>query len=314
MAYSSARDGYYLMTKYPELTTIRDYIRYATSRFNEAGLFFGHGTDNAWDEAIALVFHTLHLPHHIHPTVLPAHLTKNEQLQLIQLIEQRVTQRIPLAYLTHEAWFAGLSFYVDERVLIPRSSLAELILKHFQPWLGSMEPQTILDLGTGGGCIAIACAKNFSSAQIDASDVSLDALSVTKINVLRHGVEEQVHLYESDLFSALPSKKYDLIISNPPYVSSEEMSTLPPEYLHEPKLGLLAGAEGLDFVTRILKDAPLFLKPNGLLIVEVGNSEIALQKRFPKIPFTWVEFEQGEGGVFILTAEQLKIHSAKINL
>src|SRR3990167_490319 len=173
------------MTTHPELTTIRDYIRYASSCFNESGLFFGHGTDNAWDEAIALVLHTLHLPHHINPTVLDAHLTKDEQIKIMQLIEQRASKRIPLAYLTHEAWFAGLSFYVDERVLIPRSPLAELIQKHFQPWLGSIEPQSILDLCTGGGCIAIACAKTFPHAEIDASDISPDALSVAKINVLR---------------------------------------------------------------------------------------------------------------------------------
>ncbi|OGT44238.1 MAG: ribosomal protein L3 N(5)-glutamine methyltransferase [Gammaproteobacteria bacterium RIFCSPHIGHO2_12_FULL_37_34] len=296
------------MIKHPELTTIRDYMRYATSSFNEAGLYFGHGTDNAWDEATALVLHTLHLPHHIHPTVLDAHLTKDEQIKLMQLINERVAKRIPLAYLTHEAWFAGLAFYVDERVLIPRSSIAELIQKHFQPWLGASEPQTILDLCTGSGCIAIACAKAFEHAKIDASDISHDALTVAKINILRHEVEEQVHLFESDLFSSLPPQKYDLIISNPPYVSAYEMSTLPPEYLHEPKLGLLAGEEGLDFAKRILQASPAYLKPNGILIIEVGNNDIALGKQFPDIPFTWIEFDHGEGGVLMLTAEQLHAH------
>ena len=226
---------------------------------------------------------------------------------LDQLIEQRVTKRIPLSYLTHEAWFAGLSFYVDERVLIPRSPLAELIQKHFQPWIGANEPEAILDLCTGGGCIAIACAKAFPDAQVDASDVSLDALAVAKINALRHEVEEQVHLIESDLFSAIPPKKYDIIISNPPYVSTDEMSTLPAEYAHEPSLGLHAGQEGLDFVSTILEQSPNYLKPNGLLIIEVGNSEGALEKTFPNMPFTWLEFEQGGGGVFVLTANQLRI-------
>ncbi|HLB43451.1 MAG TPA: 50S ribosomal protein L3 N(5)-glutamine methyltransferase [Gammaproteobacteria bacterium] len=298
------------MTTHPELTTIRDYIRYATSCFNEAGLYFGHGTDNAWDEAIALVFHTLHLPHHINPTVLDTHLTKLEQTKLMQLIEQRVTQRIPLAYLTHEAWFAGLAFYVDERVLIPRSPIAELITNHFQPWLDSREAESILDLCTGCGCIAIACAKTFPHATVDASDISLDALAIAKINILRHEVENQVHLIESDLFKSLPNKKYDLIISNPPYVSTEEMSSLPPEYLYEPTLGLAAGAEGLDFAKCILQNAPTFLKSNGMLILEVGNSESALSKRFSNIPFTWIEFDHGGGGVCILTAEQLPIQQA----
>ncbi|OGT42960.1 MAG: ribosomal protein L3 N(5)-glutamine methyltransferase [Gammaproteobacteria bacterium RIFCSPHIGHO2_12_FULL_40_19] len=303
-----------MITTHPELLTIRDYIRYATSCFNEASLYFGHGTDNAWDEAVALTFHTLHLPHHIHPAVLDAHITKDEQTKLIHLIDQRVTKRIPIAYLTHEAWFAGLAFYVDERVLIPRSPLAELIENHFQPWLVSTEVENLLDLCTGSACIAIACAKAFPQTTVDASDISLDALSVAKINILRHGVENQIQLIESDLFASLPQKKYDIIISNPPYVCAEEMDTLPPEYLHEPQLGLSAGTDGLDFAIRILKNAPTFLKPNGILIVEVGNSEEALSARFPTIPFTWVEFERGGGGVFILTAEQLRTQQALFNL
>ncbi len=294
------------MSHYPELTTIRDFIRYATSRFNEAALYFGHGTDNAWDEASSLVLHTLHLPHDINPTVLDAHLIKEEQATLLKLIEERVTKRIPVPYLTHEAWFAGLSFYVDERVLIPRSPIAELIEHQFEPWIAAEDVHTILDLCTGSGCIAIACAKAFPEAEIDASDISPEALAVAKINVLRQNVEDQVHLYESDLFTSLPLKKYDIIVSNPPYVDGADLVALPPEYLHEPRLGLEGGTEGIDFVVRILQQARQYLSPQGILVVEVGNSEVALAERFPHIPFTWLEFERGGGGVFLLTAEQVE--------
>lgn len=296
------------MAKYPELETIRDYIRYATSSFNEAGLYYGHGTDNAWDEAIALTLHTLHLPHDIDASVLDAALTQKEQAKLTELIEMRVSKRIPVPYLTHQAWFSGLAFYVDERVLIPRSPIAELIENHFKPWIATKDVNEILDLCTGSGCIAIACAKAFPHAQIDASDISTEALAIAKINVLRHAVEDQVHLYESDLFAKLPHKKYDIIVSNPPYVSTEEMAELPPEYHHEPKASLTAGSKGLDFVIRILKEAHNYLKPHGILIVEVGNSEPALLETHPEIPFTWLEFERGGGGVFLLTAEQLQKH------
>lgn len=300
------------MSKYPELKTIRDYIRFATSSFNEAGLYYGHGTDNAWDEAIALVLHTLHLPHDIHPTVLDANLTKKEQAKLDELISLRVTKRIPVPYLTHQAYFSGLSFYVDERVLIPRSPIAELIQNHFKPWISAKDVREILDLCTGSGCIAVACAKAFPQAQIDASDISPEALAIAKINVLRHAVEDQVALYQSDLFASLPKKKYDVIISNPPYVSIDEMTELPPEYLHEPKLGLTAGIKGLDFVIRILKEAHNYLHPHGVLVIEVGNAEAALINTFPDLPFTWLEFEHGESDVFLLTAEQLEKHLSLI--
>jgi ribosomal protein L3 glutamine methyltransferase len=296
------------MPIYPELKTIRDYIRFATSCFNEVGLYYGHGTDNAWDEAIALVLHTLHLPHDSNPTVLDAHLIKDEQIKLAELIERRVARRVPVPYLTHEAWFSGLPFYVDERVLIPRSPIAELIENHFAPWIMQDDVHEILDLCTGSGCIAIACAKAFPDAQVDASDISSDALAVAKINVLRHAVLDQVHLHQSDLFGSLPKKKYDIIVSNPPYVSTEEMSELPEEYRHEPSVGLAAGPQGLDFATRILRDANNYLQPHGILIVEVGNSEVALTENFPDIPFTWLEFERSDGGVFLLKAEQLKTH------
>lgn len=293
------------MTKHTELQTIRDYVRFATSVFNENGLYYGHGTTNAWDEAIALIFYSLHLPHELASQVFDAKLTQEEQDNISALIVERIEKRIPLPYLTHEAWFAGLTFYVDERVLIPRSPIAELIENHFNPWIEEEQVKTVLDLCTGSGCIAIACAKAFPDAQIDASDISKEALTVAKINSLRHDVEDQVQLYESDLFSALPVKQYDIIVSNPPYVSYEEMETLPEEYLHEPQKALQADDEGLDFVVRILREAPQYLSPHGILVVEVGNSEYALIERFPNVPFTWVDFERGGGGVFLLTADEL---------
>jgi ribosomal protein L3 glutamine methyltransferase len=296
------------MTNYTDLKTIRDFIRIATSQFNAAGLYYGHGTDNAWDEAIALVLHTLHLPHDINPTVLEARLLQDEKSILAELIDLRVKKRIPVPYLTHEAWFSGLPYYVDERVLIPRSPIAELVENHFQPWIDIVNVHNILDLCTGSGCIAIACAKVFPDAMVDASDISADALAVAKINMLKHAVEDQVHLVESDLYTDLPEKKYDIIVSNPPYVSTEEMIGLPSEYHHEPKLGLEAGKSGLDFAIRILRHASNYLQPHGILVVEVGNSEYALAESFPDVPFTWLEFERGGGGVFLLTAEQLIEH------
>ncbi|MHB1948890.1 MAG: 50S ribosomal protein L3 N(5)-glutamine methyltransferase [Gammaproteobacteria bacterium] len=293
------------MSEITDLHTIRDYIRWGVSRFNEAGLHFGHGTDNSWDEATALVLHTLHLPHDINPTVLDARVTQNEAAALYKIIQRRVNERIPVAYLTHEAWFAGIPFYVDERVLIPRSPIAELIEKEFQPWIDHHSINSILDLCTGSGCIAIACAKAFPDIHIDASDISNEALAVAKMNVLRHEVEDQVTLYHSDLFANLPQKKYDIIVSNPPYVDAEDMASLPEEYHHEPELGLAAGLHGLDIALQIMQQASDYLNPQGILIIEVGNSEHALAEQFPEIPFTWLEFERGGGGVFLLTAKQL---------
>lgn len=287
------------------LKTIRDFIRYATSQFNEGLLYYGHGTDNAWDEAVALIMHSLHLPHDIGPHVLDAHLIEEERSKLLDLINKRIKNRVPVPYLTHEAWFSGLSFYVDERVLIPRSAIAELIENQFQPWIEKERVLDILDLCTGSGCIAIALAKTFPNATVDASDISKEALVVANINVLRHQVENQVHLYESDLFAGLPQKKYDLIVSNPPYVSQEEIAALPEEYLHEPVLGLEAGMQGLDVVNRILAEAKTYLKPEGLLVVEVGNSEEALIEKFPDLAFTWPEFQHGDGGVFLIEREEL---------
>ncbi|MDX1901402.1 MAG: 50S ribosomal protein L3 N(5)-glutamine methyltransferase [Gammaproteobacteria bacterium] len=295
-----------------ELLTIRDFLRWATSRFNEAGLYFGHGTDNAWDEAALLILHTLHLPHHVAGKVMDSRITSSEREQLIALIERRIKERIPLSYLTHEAWFAGLSFYVDERVLIPRSPLGELIANHFEPWLGYRYVGNILDLCTGSGCIAVASAKAFPFAHVDASDISKDALAVANINLARHHVEDQVHLIESNLFENIPPKQYDIIISNPPYVDQADMDDLPAEYRHEPTLGLAAGHDGLKIVLDILRDAKNWLSPNGLLIVETGNSETALVEKLPEIPFNWLEFECGGNGVFLLTRKELDAHFTTI--
>lgn len=293
------------MSEINELYTIRDLIRWTVSNFNAEGIFFGHGTESAWDEAVALILHTLHLPHTIDPVILDGRLTSLEREKIYQLVKRRINERMPLAYLTHEAWFAGMPFYVDERVLIPRSSFAELIENHFEPWVQPDQVHTILDLCTGSGCIAIGIADAFPDAMIDACDISADALAVAKINVLRHKVDEQVQLIQSDLFASLSGKKYDLIVSNPPYVDATDMAELPDEFKHEPALGLAAGDDGLDIAVRILREAANYLNPEGVLIVEVGNSEYALMEKFPDVLFTWLTFQRSEGGVFLLTREQL---------
>lgn len=296
------------MNEINELITIRDFMRWAVSRFNEAGLFFGHGTESAWDEAASLILHTLHLPHDTDKPILDARLTHHERETIYKIIHRRIKDRVPVPYLIHEAWFAGLSFYVDERVLIPRSPIAELITNEFAPWIDINTVHSILDLCTGSGCIAIACANQLPHCTIDASDISADALAVAKINLARHDLLDRVNLYQADLFQGLPSQKYDLILSNPPYVGANEMAMLPPEYLHEPSLGLASGTDGLTATIQILKHAHQYLNPNGTLIVEVGNSEEALVERFPDIPFTWLDFENGGGGVFMLTEKQLLKH------
>ncbi|MFZ1327118.1 MAG: 50S ribosomal protein L3 N(5)-glutamine methyltransferase [Candidatus Contendobacter sp.] len=289
------------------LHTIRDLIRWGASQMNAASLHFGHGTDNAIDEAAALVLHTLHLPPDLHGDYLQANLLPEEKQAALRLLERRVKERKPAAYLTQRAWFMGLPFYVDERVLVPRSPLAELIERHFAPWLSdSRQVEQILDLGTGSGCIGIACAYAFPDARVDLADISADALAVARRNVTEHGLEDQVEVLQSDLFSALKGRHYDLIISNPPYVGLEELDTLPPEYHHEPQLGLAAGAQGLDVVVEILRQAADYLKRDGLLIVEVGNAQYALCEAFPDVPFTWLEFERGGQGVFLLNTTQVR--------
>lgn len=286
-----------------ELKTLRDYIRWAYSRFNATNLYYGHGTDNAWDEAVHLVLASLHLPPEATSDLMDAKLTMVERRHVCELILRRINERVPVPYLTQEAWFAGLPFFVDQRVIIPRSPIAELIEQGFSPWL-NREVGQILDLCTGSGCIAIACAYAFPESQIDAVDISSDALDVAHINLKKHHVEEQVHLIQSDLFDKI-DQQYDLIVSNPPYVAHEEYTELPHEYLHEPSISLKADEEGIDVVRRILKDAAHYLHPSGILIVEVGNSELELTERYPEVPFLWLDFERGGRGVFLLTAEQL---------
>ncbi len=294
------------MADQAELQTIRDVVRWGASRFRENGLVFGHGTDNAFDEALVLVSHALHLPVGFPEHYLGARVTAAERTAVLELLHQRIETRKPAAYLTGEAWFAGLPFYVDERVLVPRSPMAEWIERGFTPWLEPDDVERVLDLCTGSACIAIACAVHFDNAEVDAVDISPDALAVAKRNVQRHGLDEWVNLVESDLFEALEPARYQLIISNPPYVSDEEMQTLPEEYRHEPELGLRADQAGLAIVVRVLAQAAEWLADDGILVVEVGNSQDMLMECFPDVPFTWLDFERGGHGVFLLDASQVR--------
>jgi ribosomal protein L3 glutamine methyltransferase len=285
-----------------ELVTLRDWLRWTTSRFNEAGLFFGHGNDDAFNEASQLILHSLSLPVFSLPEhLLDAKLTSEEKAHLVSLIQQRINDKTPLPYLTGEAWFAGLPFIVDERVLIPRSPFAELIANDFSPWLPEDKSVTrIMDMCTGSGCIAIALALAFENAEVDAVDISTDALDVAALNIEKHGLDDCVHLIESDIWERVPVTQYDLIISNPPYVGADEMAGLPDEYRHEPTSALEAELNGLALVERILMKAADYLTDDGLLFVEVGNSDIAVDAQWPDVPFTWLEFEQGGHGIFML--------------
>jgi ribosomal protein L3 glutamine methyltransferase len=278
----------------------------ATRRLTRARLFYGHGTDNARDEAVALVLHVMGLPHDSPRRVLGRRVSAAQLARFEELLGRRIAERMPLAYLTHESWFAGLRFYVDERVLIPRSAIAELIERRFEPWVQPARVRRVLDMGTGSGCIALACARAFPRAHVDASDIDEAALEVAAINRRRLRLTKRVRLVKSDHFSALSVSPYDIIVSNPPYVGEREMRGLPREYRHEPRHALASGREGLDSVGIILRSAARHLRPLGLLVVEVGNTERALMRAYPRVPFTWLDFERGGGGVFLLTREQLK--------
>ncbi|MBZ0222222.1 MAG: 50S ribosomal protein L3 N(5)-glutamine methyltransferase [Dokdonella sp.] len=295
-----------------ELATIVDFIRYGASRFSAAGLTFGHSYDNAIDEATHLVLHALHLPHDLSPAYGSARLIEGERRTVLDLIERRVAEHKPVAYLTGEAWFAGLKFKSDTRALVPRSPIAELIQSGFSPWLDERPVARALDLCTGSGCIGIAMAAHNPDWQVDLADISEDALALARENVEFQDVAERVRVIRSDLFSGLAGERYDLIVSNPPYVTEQEFAALPLEYSHEPKLGLAAGKDGLDFALRILVQAPEHLSEEGVLIVEVGESERALIQCLPQVPFNWIEFNVGQMGVFLLDRRDLVEHAAAI--
>ena len=286
------------------LRTVQDFIRWTSSQLSLSDVFLGHGTDNPIDEAKQLILATLGLSLFIPTEFYSANLTNDEKQALFDIIQKRISDRVPTPYLTNQAWFCGHSFYIDERVLIPRSPIGELIDNRFQSLL-THSPQQILDLCTGSGCIGIACAYAFPEAQVDITDISLEALDVAQQNIDLHEMNFRVTPMLSDLFNDIPAKQYDLIVTNPPYVDNEDMDDLPDEFSYEPKLALEAGFDGLDIVKRILSDAINYLSPQGILVCEVGNSWVSLQEQYPQVPFNWLEFERGGLGVFSITREEL---------
>jgi ribosomal protein L3 glutamine methyltransferase len=288
------------------LITVRDWLRFAVSRFNEAQLFFGHGSDNAFDEAAYLILHTLHLPLDRLEPFLDASLTHGESEQVQAVIERRVRERLPAAYLTHQAWLGEHPFYVDERVIVPRSHIAELLREQLAPWIENPDAVTrALDLCTGSGCLAILAALAFPNAEVDAVDLSKDALDVAARNRTDYGLTDRIALIESDLFAALDGRSYDVILSNPPYVNAESVAALPPEYLAEPALALGSGEDGLDATREILNQAKAHLNPNGLLVVEIGHNRDVIETAYPTLPFTWLDTESGDQFVFMLRREDL---------
>lgn len=286
--------------------TVAQSIRHAAQRFEAADLAYGHGTDNAIDEAAELVFFSAGLRHEDAASVYDRTLTAQQLERIEALVARRIAKRVPVAYLTNRMWFAGHEFFVDERVLVPRSPIAELIEARFEPWIDASMVKTALDIGTGSGCIAIATALALPHATVDAADVSADALAVTRTNIERHALADRVRAVASDVYAGLGGRRYDLIVTNPPYVGRDEMSSLPDEYRREPELGLFGGEDGLDIVRRILSGAARHLQPGGILIGEVGNTDEVLQDAFPDVPFVWLEFERGGGGVFVLTRDELE--------
>ncbi|TMQ76283.1 50S ribosomal protein L3 N(5)-glutamine methyltransferase [Candidatus Accumulibacter phosphatis] len=289
-----------------ELSTLRDLLRFAVSRFNEAKLFFGHGADNAWDEAAYLLLHSLHLPLERLEPFLDATLTRDERAAVLQVIDRRIRERLPVAYLTNEAWLGEYRFYVDQRVIVPRSFIAELLREQLTPWIDDAHAVTaVLDLCTGSACLAILAAHAFPAARIDAVDISPEALAVARRNVDDYDLAAQIRLVQGDLFVALKGKRYDLIIANPPYVNAASMATLPEEYRREPELALASGLDGLDLTRAILAGARQHLRPNGLLVVEIGHNRDALEAAFPATPFTWLDTSAGDQYVFLLHRDEL---------
>ena len=299
--------------KPPAAPTVAQLIRFGAREFDVAGLAYGHGTVDARDDAAALVFHALGLDHADAGTAYTVKPGRPQVEQVLGLFAERLCRRVPVAYLMGRMWFAGLEFEVDPRVIVPRSPFAELIARGFAPWVDPARVLQVVDLGTGSGCIAIACALQFPQARVDAVDLSPAALEVAARNVQRHGAGARVRLHLGDAFEPLGDAVYDLIVSNPPYVSDAEMAALPREYLHEPDMALRAGSDGLDVVRRILRDADTHLAPGGVLVVEVGDSEERLQQAYPGVPFLWLELEHGGGGVFLLTKDDLRRHRHELS-
>lgn len=288
-----------------DLSTMTDFMRWGASQFVQAGLSYSHGMSSPLDESVYLVLRTLNLPVDTPDVYWTSNLTTTEKKQVINTLSQRINERIPAAYITKEGWFAGLQFYVDERVLVPRSPIAEMVEAQFTPWVNPDEVESVLDLCTGSGCIGIACAYAFPMAKVDLADISEDALDVARINVDKHEAQHRVSVIHSDLFEGLSGKQYDIIVSNPPYVDAEDISDMSDEFQHEPELGLSSGNDGLECTRKILKQAADHLTDEGILVLEVGNSQYALTDEFPDLPFQWVDIERGGDGVFVLTKAQL---------